>query len=176
MISEQEMKELIIYARELEDKEKILEYIEKKINDDRSIESIKQNNLNNKNYALMVREKQVYDMLEKLKTEEKTINSSEKFIEYRKKLNCSIQEIEELEKMLLVDKKPVDDSIQRIHVKRNNLYILQQKISKTEMKINIREKVLEEKTDEIEHLKDKLDFEKYRLDQDKIVYFNLKSI
>ena len=31
MISEQEMKELIIYARELEDKEKILEYIEKKI-------------------------------------------------------------------------------------------------------------------------------------------------
>ena len=176
MISEQEMKELIIYARELEDKEKILEYIEKKINDDRSIESIKQNNLNNKNYALMVREKQVYDMLEKLKTEEKTINSSEKFIEYRKKLNCSIQEIEELEKMLLVDKKPVDDSIQRIHVKRNNLYILQQKISKTEMKINIREKVLEEKTDEIEHLKDKLNFEKCRLDQDKIVYFNLKSI
>ena len=175
MICEQEMKDLIVYARDLEDKEKIIEYVTKKINEDRCIQFTKQNFLNNKNYELIVGEKQVDSTLAKLNIEEKTINNSEKFLEYRKKLNSSIQEIYEMENMLRKHEQTVYNSIQRIHTKEKNLHDLKQKISETEIKINFREKNLDDKKEEIDHLNYTLNFEKNRLDQDQMIYSSLKN-
>ena len=175
VIQEQTLKRLIVLERDLEDRDKLLDLIEKKINDALHADSIERLALNNKNHDMTVKENEIYDTIAKLDIEENTIDKSEKTLETKKKINKTIQEMDEMEKILDKNEQTVNNSVARLLVKKKTLSDIKQKINKVEKKICFNEKCLVNKKEEIEDKNKMLDFEKNRLDQDSIAFFEKHS-
>ena len=131
-VQEQILKRLIVLERYLEDKEKLLNLIEKKINDELHADSIKRNILNNKSYDMTVKEKEIYDTIDKLNFEENIIDESEKIMEDRKKINKSIQEMDQMEKILNEQEQNVNNSVANLLIKKKILSDIKKKINYVE--------------------------------------------
>ena len=127
-VQEQILKRLIVLERYLEDKEKLLNLIEKKINDELHADSIKRNILNNKSYDMTVKEKEIYDTIDKLNFEENIIDESEKIMEDRKKINKSIQEMDQMEKILNEQEQNVNNSVANLLIKKKILSDIKKKL------------------------------------------------